>query len=488
MIRKIVAAGAGLLLLLAAGLALHESRARTLPKPDVLLIGIDTLRGDHLHCLGNDWIQTPNLDALARDGVLFTSCHATAPWTLPSFASILTGLLPSHHGAVGGEHEVLDGSLTTLAEILGGAGYRTCGISSVKWLTGTFGLAQGFGPGPRVDLPRDLTGGQLVTRLGEAAMDEDDGRPAFTFLHYFDVHAPYAPPPPFQHMYYRGDERGPGAPVLDFLLSDSNAAPNRCSGIYRWLAGVTDLKYPPREYAAGVTCVDDMVGQIVSHLKERGRYDDTLIIVVADHGEHLGEHDFWFTHAQPYEETLHVPLLIKLPRGRRAGTVVREPVSTLDVVPTVLDLLDLPPQPGDGRSLRGLVDGRWDPRASLIAAEQGADSDRFTKTLTEWPWKLMCFRTPAGERYTLFNLQRDPGELRDVSAQHLDVRTRLEARMWQIFDSQHPLGKGELTGPAPVDAATRQELTALGYVDSGAARARRIDIGGCGGTRAVPAP
>jgi arylsulfatase len=190
--------------------------------------------------------------------------------------------------------------------------------------------------------PIDLEGGPLVTALGLATFDLPRDKPLFTFLHYFDAHAPYAPPPPFARMYYEGDERAPGVPVLDFLRSSANAAPNRDGGMYDWLAGVTDLRFPAREYAAGVSYTDDHVGQIVAELKRRQRYDDTLIIVVADHGEHLGEHGLWFTHTLPYQETLHVPLLVKLPLCRAAGRLIDTPVSTLDLLPTLLDWLDLP--------------------------------------------------------------------------------------------------------------------------------------------------
>lgn len=415
MLRKVLPLALGLGLTLAITGAVVRAQARAVRHPDVVMIAIDTLRGDHVHCLGNDWIRTPNLDALARDGVLFTRCFATAPWTLPSFASIFTGLTPSHHGTVGGTCEILDDRFTTLAEHLAGVGYRTYGYATVKWLTPPFGMAQGFNFELPVAAPAGLEGGPLVTAMGRATFDLPRDKPLFTFLHYFDAHAPYAPPPPFARMYYQGDERAPGAPVLDFLRSPANAAPNRATGIYDWLAGVTDLQFPAREYAAGVSYTDDHVGRIVAELKRRKRYDDTLIIVVADHGEHLGEHGLWFTHALPYQETLHVPLLIKLPRGTAAGRRIDTPVSTLDILPTLLDWLGLPAaSPGDGRSLRDLVEGRDQGGASLLVAEQGSEPEDLAKSLIDWPWKLILFRSPAGDRYELYDLDRDPGERHDL--------------------------------------------------------------------------
>lgn len=462
--RRVLASALGLILVLAVTGLVARDHAHTERRPDVVMIAIDTLRSDHLHCFGNDWIRTPHLDALARDGVRFTRCYATAPWTLPSFASIFTGLTPSHHGAVGGTREVLDDRFTTLAEHLGRAGYRTYGFASVKWLTRPFGTAQGFNFELPLASPPDLEGGPLVTALARATFDLPRDKPLFTFLHYFDAHAPYAPPPPFTRMYYEGDERAPGAPVLDFLRSPANAAPNRAGGLYDWLAGVTDLRFPAREYAAGVSYTDDHVGRIVAELKRRQRYDDTLIIVVADHGEHLGEHGLWFTHALPYQETLHVPLLVKLPLGRAAGRLIDTPVSTLDILPTLLDWLDLPAAEGDGRSLRNLVEGRDRGDASLLVAEQGSESDDFSKSLIDWPWKLIYFRSPAGERYELYDLSRDPEERHDLAAQRPADLARLSARLWTLFAEQRPLGFGAASGPADLDAPAQRQLRSLGYV------------------------
>ncbi|MBK8164492.1 MAG: sulfatase-like hydrolase/transferase [bacterium] len=249
-----------------------------------------------------------------------------------------------------------------------------------------------------------------MTALGKATFDLPRDKPLFTFLHYFDAHAPYAPPPPFARMYYEGDERAPGEPVLDFLRSPANAAPNRDGGLYDWLAGVTDLRFPAREYAAGVSYTDDHVGQVVAELKRRGRYDDTLIIVVADHGEHLGEHDLWFTHTLPYQETLHVPLLVKLPQGRAAGRVIDTPVTTLDIPPTLLDWLDLPAAEGDGRSLRDLE------------------------------------------------------ERHDLAATRPDDVARLSVRLRALCAEQSPLGSAAASGPAELDARDRRQLHSLGYV------------------------
>jgi arylsulfatase A-like enzyme len=448
---------------------------RDVPRPGardgrtpVLLLAIDTLREDHLGCAGNDSVRTPHLDALAADGIRFSRCFAPAPWTLPSFASLFTGLIPWRHEAVGGDHAVLPDEMTTLAEILAADGYATAACVSVAYLTDRFGTVQGFtdklqiGTGRRPD--QQARG---VTSRGLRYLDRWQRRPFLLFLHWFDVHAPYAPPAPYDRMYYAGDEKDPGRPLLlDFLLSDANRTRNRADGMYDWLAGVTDPRFPAAQYAAGVSYVDDHVGQVLARLRGIHRYDESLIVLVSDHGEHLGEHDYWYTHSQPYQETLHVPLILKLPGGRHAGTVVAEPVSLLDVLPTVLELLGRPvPEGLDGRSLAGLLAGAadGDVDASLCLAEKGGERDRHSKALVDWPWKLMYFREGESERYELFHLEDDPGETRDRSADAPDELARLRERLWSLIDPESPVVRSGLARPAELDPEAERRLRALGY-------------------------
>lgn len=451
-----------LFLLLGAAVALAQGSG----PPHVLLIGIDTWRGDHLGRTGNDWIQTPHLDALAADGVAFSRCMSTAPWTLPSFASIMTGLLPYRHGAVGGAYQRLGEDHLTLAEYLAGGGYAAAGFVSINYLSPEFGMGQGFNLPMPPGLDPALDRAERITWLGlETLRTADLRRPHFLFLHYFDVHAPYDPPPPYARMYYGGDEYAPGETVLSLVRSERNRAPNRGTEMYDWLGEVTDPDFPVKEYAAGVSYVDDHVGQLMAYLKAKGLYDRMLIVVVSDHGEHLGEHDLWFTHLEPFQECLHVPLLIKLPNNAFGGQVLDTPVSTLDILPTVLDALTVrPPADIDGRTLLPLIAGRTAGHQTLLAAEQGAVPESFMKTLIDWPWKLMVSERPGeGRRTRLFDLNRDPGELHDLAAEHAAKTRSMERRLWRIFDPENPIVEGRLPIPADVDEDTRRKLEALGY-------------------------
>lgn len=463
------------------------SATRSSPRPNVLLLAIDTLRGDHLHCAGLDWLRTPAIDALARDGVRFASCMATAPWTGPSFASVFTGLRPYRHGF----HQRTPGGLpvdrTTLAEILYDAGYATGAYVTISYLTAAFGMDQGFTTGRKFTDEGKGEASKYVTLHGEEFIRQQRGNPFFLLLHYYDVHAPYTPPAPFDELYYDADPRAPGESLQEFLASDANALLKDMPEIYTWLEGITDHGYPVRQYAAGVSHVDAHVGRIVQHLRDLDLYDSTLIILVADHGEHLGEHDIYYAHSLPYHECLHVPLIIKWPGNRHAGMVVDEWISTLDILPTTLEALGLTVPPDlDGRGLTALVrdsggggPGREDGGApgrpgaggSLLVAEQGSEPDSYSKALVEWPWKLLLFFADGEFSSELYHISEDPGELRDVSDENPEVVTRLEERIWQLFDRDHPLS---IDG---VDAAAQrapevelsdeelQRLRALGYVD-----------------------
>jgi arylsulfatase A-like enzyme len=433
--------------------------------PSVLFLAIDTLRGDHLHCLGADSLQTPHLDALAQDGVLFRRAMSAAPWTLPSFASVYTGLVPYRHGTIGGRWRRLAEEQVTLAELLAEAGYSTAAYVTVPYVGRKYGLGQGFQELSVLE-ERTERGAQAaeVTRHGCEYLAAHRDSPFFLLLHYFDVHAPYTPPAPYDRMYYDGDERASGEPILPFLLSGANQTPKK-PGMYDWLAGVSDLQFGVRQYAAGVSFVDDQLGQVLACLQELGLYDKTLVVLLSDHGEHLGEHDIWFAHFLPYGECLHVPLILKLPGAERAGTVVDTPVSNLDLLPTVLDLLRLPiPRGLDGRSLTGLLAGGT-AGASLLVAEQGTIPGRYSKALVEWPWKLLLIQSGNQANYFLFNLAADPAETRDLAGEQPEMVEHLRTRLWQLFDPAQPLVAEPEERPVELDEATQRRLRALGYVN-----------------------
>ncbi len=436
------------------------------PPVNVVIIAIDTMRTDFLGLSERPWIKAPNIKSLAADGTWFSRCQTTAPWTGPSFASLYTGLLPYRHGFFNRNFNSLDPDNPTMAEIFADNGYRTGGWVTIAFLTHAFGMHRGLQTGDKFTDHADGQTAHLVTASAARFTSSSSQKPFYMFLHYFDVHAPYTPPAPYDKMYVEGDPYSPGTPLLDRVLDPRINMEAHNTELYQWLNGVTDPDYPVAQYAAGVSYVDSHVGQVVSDLKEKGLYDETLIILVGDHGEHLGEHNIYYAHALPYEEVLQVPLIIKWPSSfEREVAVIEQRVSIMDVLPTVLEAVNLPvPDALDGHSLVKLARGKTSSTQSLLVAEQGESPDSYCKTITDGDWKLMLFKVESKFIPVLFNLADDPAETRNVAADHTDVTNRLAARLWEIFDPETPFGDYHVLSEKTVDEKELKRLKSLGYI------------------------
>ena len=302
---------------------------------DVILVSLDAMRVDRIGAYGDDRGLTPNLDRLAADSVRFERAYSQEPWTLTSHMSMLTGLYPDAHGLHFGR--ALAPSVWTLAERLRDAGYRTAGsVYDCYLLNPEFGYGAGFDR-------YEVNGFAAAPRAERAARWlADSDRPGFLFLHFYDPHSdtgelPYEAAPEFLDRFAPGDAalfedwaRTVGASEA---LHQVNLGERRLSDEQRAAIG--------RLYDAGVAETDAGLGLFLEALKRSGRYDTATIVVVADHGEALGEADH-FMHELLLEETLRVPLLIKWPRQRDAGTVRGDLVETVDLAPTLLSALGLP--------------------------------------------------------------------------------------------------------------------------------------------------
>jgi arylsulfatase A-like enzyme/Flp pilus assembly protein TadD len=303
-----------------AGVAAQEHR-KSPTYPDVYLVTIDTLRADHVHCYGYDSVRTPALDGLAKDGIRFAQAFTPSPITNTSHTSILTGLLPSMHGVT--DFAVpLANTYPTLAEMLRTHGYRTAAFIGSVVLDSTE-LAPGLGRGfdfydnfPHPARTKSRWGrlerrGMDVAQRAEAWLNTHPAGPRFVWIHLYDPHDPYQPPPPY-------------------------------SQIYR-----------DRLYDGEIAYADSALAHFVAFLKRRVWYDGSIIIAVGDHGEGLGEHHEQTHGIFLYDSTTHVPLIGKLPRGSMAGKTVDPQVCTVDILPTILDLLEInEPDRLNGTSLR----------------------------------------------------------------------------------------------------------------------------------------
>jgi arylsulfatase A-like enzyme len=305
--------------------------ARLEPAPsrlNVVFVTLDTLRADRLGCYGFQGISTPAIDGLARDGVLFEQATAAVPLTFPAHSSIFTGRIPPHHGVRDNGGFFLEDSETTLAERLQQAGYATGAFVAAWVLESRWGLSQGFDHySDRFDLSQyKILSLGTVQKQGDEVMNDAlawletvKQRKFFAWVHLYDPHAPYEPPEPYRS------------------------------------------RYPGQPYLGEVAYTDHVVGRLVEWLNDSGLMGRTVVVVTGDHGESLAEHGE-STHGYfIYDSTTHVPLVIRTPWGLKGRS--RTQVAQVDIMPTVLDLVGLAPQPGiDGHSL---VRALFDPGADL---------------------------------------------------------------------------------------------------------------------------
>lgn len=454
-------------LLLALGLAAcaddpAAARARR-GGPDVVLVVVDTLRADHLASLGHELPTDAPLARFLDQATLFENCWAPAPWTLPSTASILSGLHPLRHRAFAHGDRLGDDALT-LAESLAAGGWRTLGLSHNHNVGELTGFAQGF---ERFE----TFGGRAVaypdaSELVSTALDWLDESPARTFLYLqpMNVHGPYKVPEP-----HRDDLLG-RAPTPGFAYYGKRMAGILREGRVEWRDNVRPeyLRSLEEQYDTAVRYTLAQVAELFEQLDRRGRFDDALVILTADHGEELFEHG-GFSHGYGlHRETLHVPLMIKLP-GQRTPLRRDEHVSLTDVAPTLLELLALPaPVDGDGRSLAGRL--RPDP-------EPLPDGDRALLFHVDWKkrcvgralqwgrWKLVDLEhdySGRGATRLLYDLANDPREEHDLASAHPELVRRLEER---LRGEAEALGARSLA-PAENVLAEMDEATlrALGYL------------------------
>ena len=404
-----------------------DSAPKRTSSHNVFLITIDTLRSDHVRCYGYERIQTPAIDELAKKGIRFTQAFTPSPITNTSHTSILTGLLPSSHG-VSDFGVPLAPNHSTLAEILNKEGYRTAAfIGSV--ILDSRKLAPGLDRGfefydnfPEKTEAKSRWGrlerrGMDVVERAENWLNTHEAPPHFVWVHLYDPHDPYEPPPPY---------------------SDT---------------------YKDRLYDGEIAYADSALGHFIAYLKKRNWYEEALVIVAGDHGEGLGEHGEDTHGIFLYDSTTHIPLILKLPNEQEAGKVVEQQVRTTDILPTILELLDIPaPANLDGTSLKS------------VFLDAGAPS-RTVFGETEYPlrfgWAPLRsvrnegFKFIEAPRPELYNLSSDPGELRNDYVPW-DPRTQKLRKMLTELGAKSPLA-GKMSSAA-VAPGTIDELRALGYL------------------------
>lgn len=428
--------------------SLYSAATPRTPPRNVVLILIDTLRADALGCLGNPRPVSPNLDALARSGTLFTRARSSSPWTLPSHASLFTALFPTQHGLLDTTRR-LDSQHVTLAEVLQRGGWRTAAFTDSVFVSPDYGLEQGF---DRFD---DRAGGiaPVVERAREWISSGPE--PFFTFIHTYQVHGPYDPPEPYRSRLvteYTGD--------LPQAV-DPGDLHGRFAGPRKKLPAA-GLRYARELYEAELAYTDHVLGAFFDWLRVSGRWDRTLLIVTSDHGEEFAEHGGFGHPSQLYEELLRVPLIVRFPdKADDAGRRIDVPVRLIDIAPTVAEWTDRPVPPRwTGVSLRDMGAERA-YLATVVAAESRA---AFAILQDSWKW----IHAPKGfyplhpERASeLFDLRTDPREQESLRAPARDADfAKRKARYLRKY-SRLQDAPGD---PVQLSPEQLQRLRAMGYL------------------------
>jgi arylsulfatase A-like enzyme len=400
-------------------------------RPNIVLLGVDSLRADHMSCYGYDRLTTPHLDQFAAEGTLFEKNYSAHIPTTSAYSSMLTGQDVFTTQVVALRHKgPLRPEVPTLPEMLREAGYATTcvGFSGNPASRGfdTYLNFPGWGSWNEGRSPK-------AENLNQVAIPELDRlasgkQPFFLFLRHMDPHAPYLPPAPFERMFYHGNESDPKNKSMDPVMAFK---PFR-DFFATWMPpGISDKDYVIAQYDGAIAYMDACIQTIFEALKQRGILDETIIALNGDHGETLYDHECWFDHHGLYDPTLHVPLIIRYPSKIPAGKRVKGYTLHQDLVPTILDLAEIEVETAfDGKSLLPMISGE-------VASHPG----EFYITECTWmrkhgwrtpEWKLIRalepdfhFKPPV----ELYNLTEDPLENNNVADSQPEIVALLTKRM-----------------------------------------------------------
>ncbi len=455
-VQMVKAAEPGALLL--APLVLGElratSRTASLPLKRVLLVSVETFRRDHVHTYGYPRLTTPTFDGLVAGGTSYDRHWASAPYTHPSLASLVTGLLPTRLGFVD-NIPTIGGELLTAAQLFANGGYVTAAFNVQYVLSNRYGLNRGF------HYYRNHPNDVPATRLTDEVLpflDEHGEDNLFLWLHYFDPHGPYRPPAD-QRKRFTGDAIWDADTVTLKPGTAAEGSPDIPPYVYD--KGQTERRHYVAGYDGDIATLDEEIGKLVRYVKTKGWAEDTLIVVTADHGEALGDHGRTFSHGSLYEHDLHVPMVMWGPGRVPAGKRVTAETNHVDVLPTLLDYAGLPLPAGlHGASLQGVTTTR--PIGSLpMNLSVVGRADRLRWAVRDGDTKILVDRD--GQMTSAWNLATDPTELRDlVGTPSKEARALAKAaKAWLATDAWKP----PTTREQALDDEDVARLRALGYVE-----------------------
>jgi len=439
----------------------RKIRPRRPGRTNVLIITLDAVRADRMGFMGARGMETPCLDRFAREGVVFTNHFAQSHITIPSHLSLLSSQFPRTIKTLDNYQYNLP-PLDTIAERLGRHGYRTSAVVSVSLLNPSWcrGIERGFDEYFPV-LGRERTATQALNILGNW-IEGLGTEPFFSWIHLYDAHFPYQAPRPFHGMYNKGVS-SMEAPSIDEIKLHPQTR--------KWLTdrGITKMDLSVGEYNAEVTYLDHELNRLFERMEALGVLDNTLVIITADHGECLGERGSFFSHVGVFDETMRIPLVMRLPGRLPAGKRVEAMSMNIDLVPTAMDVLGLGEEKTgmEGESLLPLLEGGAGRVHEYVIDEGGHGAQvavrtekwKFIKTLDDISY-LANFERKRGE-VELFDLEADPGERDNVAEKHREVTERFSAMLDEWLASR---AGGQKAEQIEADDETKKKLEALGYL------------------------
>ena len=470
-------------------------------KPNVFLAVMDAVRPDHLSCYGYSRKTTPNIDKIAQEGVLFENAFSTAPWTPPSHASMFTGMYASQHGVLG-KNLYLDEEVPTVAEIFSSKGYETLGICKNPWVSAQTGLHRGFkkfvSTLSRSHLDRfssRLSLGWITfcletdirfmayhwayqVRLFQEITrwilnSQKRNKPFFIFVNYLGAHTPYDPPQPFKRKFEKIHNRNTDLQKIRDVFNSRHGYPYVAKK-----SEVSEKEWDTLKswYDGEIAYIDFFLGKLFDYLKERELYDNTFIVITSDHGENFGEHELANHLFCLYDTLLHVPLVMKFPRYVSVSARIPDIVSTIDIFPTLLNILGVKTKGKFEVSGVNLFPFKNRIYHEYLFAEYGPpvadinDLKRFCPSVDQsicdkYNKSLKCVRTKdfkyiiaSDGKEELYNLEKDPEESQNVINEFPEKAKELKSLLVEELKG-HPIKKRVST----FDEEMRKRLRELGY-------------------------
>jgi len=433
------------------------SSTASLDRPNLILISVDCLRPDHLGTYGYQRETSPHIDAFAQDGTVFETAVSTSSWTLPTHMSMLTGLVPSFHGAT--KWEKLDRSVPYLPEILAEHGYETTGVASWVYVSQIYGFERGF------DVYRVLKD-PVARDVVDAAIEQlraKQGQKHFLFIHLLDPHWPYLPPDSFLE---RFGPRPRDISDLQDLIARAEPPP-----------GQTETDEIIRLYDGEIAFTDQEVGRLFAELKSLGLYQDSLIILTADHGEAFYDHGHWQHSQTLYDEIVRVPMIVKWPGEGLKGHLEVQ-VSQVDIFPTILEAAGVEPPATEAMSLLAIADHERrssEERAAVSEVTWRSPKETSMKvSLRTQRFKFIAtLAGPVGDdlavhemrKEELYDLEADPDERNNIADERQEELASFRNRLRTFLDSARALRSTRQGQDVELDEEVLERLRALGYVD-----------------------